>query len=286
MRNVLLERVADHVHWGKILTHVSSSAEGVTAHFSEGTSAVGSFLIGADGVRSAVRKSAFPDLHPLDFGGGAVYVKTTLTREIEERVSEKVLCGMVLAQECRRGTPLTLFAQPVRFQDREEGLPVDYIYWVLSAQKSLFGMEDAELLGLDADGASDVALELTKDWNGAVKALFELQDRDQTGCLRIASDDPKELGAKWTKAGRGRVTLMGDAAHVMSPTGSIGANSALKDAEVLVGLLRELGPCPEALTRYEDEMGKYAKETVEMSYGGAQKFFAVRPWEELDRLDL
>ncbi|MFC7734744.1 flavin-dependent oxidoreductase [Roseomonas sp. GCM10028921] len=53
----------------------------------------------------------------------------------------------------------------------------------------------------------------------------------------------------WT---RGRVTLLGDAAHPMYPVGSNGASQAILDARCLTDLLAS-GPVPEALRAYEAE---------------------------------
>ncbi|MBB5692503.1 flavin-dependent oxidoreductase [Muricoccus pecuniae] len=51
---------------------------------------------------------------------------------------------------------------------------------------------------------------------------------------------------------RGRVTLLGDAAHPMYPVGSNGASQAILDARCLTELLAS-GPVPEALRAYEAE---------------------------------
>ena len=51
---------------------------------------------------------------------------------------------------------------------------------------------------------------------------------------------------------RGRVTLMGDAAHPMVPRGSNGAGQAILDAECLAGLLARQS-VEEALRTYEGE---------------------------------
>jgi len=53
----------------------------------------------------------------------------------------------------------------------------------------------------------------------------------------------------WTQ---GRVTLLGDAAHPMYPTGSNGASQAIVDARTLARMLAEL-PVEEALAAYEAE---------------------------------
>jgi salicylate hydroxylase len=54
---------------------------------------------------------------------------------------------------------------------------------------------------------------------------------------------------RWT---RGRVTLLGDAAHALAPHHGQGANQSIEDAVVLAACLREVGPGPlaEAIARY------------------------------------
>ncbi len=54
----------------------------------------------------------------------------------------------------------------------------------------------------------------------------------------------------WT---RGRVTLLGDAAHPMYPIGSNGASQAILDARVLAREIQARGATPDALLAYEDE---------------------------------
>jgi 2-polyprenyl-6-methoxyphenol hydroxylase-like FAD-dependent oxidoreductase len=52
----------------------------------------------------------------------------------------------------------------------------------------------------------------------------------------------------------GRVALLGDAAHVMYPTGSNGASQAIVDARVLGAAMLEHGVTPDALRAYDAEL--------------------------------
>jgi 2-polyprenyl-6-methoxyphenol hydroxylase-like FAD-dependent oxidoreductase len=52
----------------------------------------------------------------------------------------------------------------------------------------------------------------------------------------------------------GRVALLGDAAHVMYPTGSNGASQAIVDARVLGAALLAHGMGPDALRAYDDKL--------------------------------
>jgi len=67
------------------------------------------------------------------------------------------------------------------------------------------------------------------------------------------------------------ITLMGDAIHSMPPTGGIGGNIALRDAELLTAKLASVQQGAqsllEAVHEYEAEMFKYAFEAVEFSVG-------------------
>ena len=52
----------------------------------------------------------------------------------------------------------------------------------------------------------------------------------------------------------GRVALLGDAAHVMYPTGSNGASQAIVDARVLGAAMLEHGATAEALRAYDEQL--------------------------------
>jgi 5-methylphenazine-1-carboxylate 1-monooxygenase len=68
--------------------------------------------------------------------------------------------------------------------------------------------------------------------------------------------------AFWT---RGRVTLLGDAAHPMYPRGSNGAGQAILDAKVLAGALARGTDWPRALQQYEGERLPATANVVRMS---------------------
>ena len=78
------------------------------------------------------------------------------------------------------------------------------------------------------------------------------------------------------------VTLIGDAAHVMSPTaGAAGATTAIRDAATLSRALSGQRSLVENVTEYEIEMRTYAKDVVMRSAVGGNYLFGMRPFEEL-----
>jgi 2-polyprenyl-6-methoxyphenol hydroxylase-like FAD-dependent oxidoreductase len=59
---------------------------------------------------------------------------------------------------------------------------------------------------------------LSSEWDPSLRSMLELQDDTQTAAFRILSTDPEIT----TRKPIAQVTLLGDAVHVMSPTGGGG----------------------------------------------------------------
>ncbi|KAJ5391451.1 Monooxygenase FAD-binding [Penicillium cosmopolitanum] len=79
----LLEHVPrESIHLGKKIIHAEADKNGVTLHFEDGSSVQGDVLIGADGIRSAVRKSFLPD-YRLRFSG-KVFMRSTFDASLVE----------------------------------------------------------------------------------------------------------------------------------------------------------------------------------------------------------
>lgn len=73
----------------------------------------------------------------------------------------------------------------------------------------------------------------------------------------------------WTE---GRVTLMGDAAHIMYPTGSNGASQAIVDARKLGRAFLDHGVGPAALAAYEAEMRPRMAAVIEANRGAGPDY--------------
>lgn len=112
-----------------------------------------------------------------------------------------------------------------------------------------------------ADGrVEDLAAEFV-GWDDRIGKLIAAATETKRWALYDRSPLPR-----WT---RGRLTLLGDAAHAMLPYYGQGANQAMEDAVVLALALRGVSAAevPEALLRYEEIRRPRASQVQEMSHG-------------------
>jgi 2-polyprenyl-6-methoxyphenol hydroxylase-like FAD-dependent oxidoreductase len=98
-----------------------------------------------------------------------------------------------------------------------------------------------------AVGHKQHLLGLFRGWHAPVEALIAATDEAAILHHDIHDLPPLE---RW---GMGRVTLLGDAAHAMTPNLGQGACQALEDAVVLARHLRGVANMPAALRAYETE---------------------------------
>jgi 2-polyprenyl-6-methoxyphenol hydroxylase-like FAD-dependent oxidoreductase len=195
----------------------------------------GSLLIGADGLHSAVRAQMHPDQPPINWGGAIMWRGTTPGVPIRTGAS---FVGLGTHRH-------RVVFYPISKPDPATGLAT--INWI------------AEITVDNSQGWT------SGDWNRKVDVdafihHFEGWNYDWLdvpAMLRGANEvfeypmidrDPIPT---WVD---GRAALIGDAAHVMYPTGSNGASQAVVDARVLGAALLDHGVTPEALRAYDTRL--------------------------------
>lgn len=200
--------------------------DGVTVSFRDGHVDRGAVLVGADGLRSAVRARLLGD-------GDPTYAGYTSWRGVAE-----IDLGDV-------GSSETWGA------GRRFGIvPIDggRTYW--------FATLDAPPGG---EGGAEALPALFAGWHAPIEELLRLTPREAVLRTDISDRPPSRT---W---GRGRVTLLGDAAHPMTPNLGQGACQAIEDAVVLAGCLAGSGDPRAALRRYESERMPRANRVVVMA---------------------
>ncbi|MEO8180700.1 MAG: FAD-dependent monooxygenase [Deltaproteobacteria bacterium] len=211
----------------------NADGSGVTARFANGVEARGDVLLGADGLRSVVRAHLFGAAPPR-------YAGYTAWRAAVSFAHAQLLPGISIGHGSQFGQ--------VPMADGQ-------VYW--------FATENGPP-GRKAPSAGWRAhlSERFGSWHAPIPEL--LAATPESAILHNDIFDRPPL-ASW---GKGRVTLLGDAAHPMTPNLGQGANQALEDAEALTECLAALAspsarPDPEpALRQYEQLRTERANSVV------------------------
>ena len=282
LRGVLIRGLEDCVEFGKEFVQFETTSDGVKVQFADGSEVEGCLLVGADGARSRVRKQLVPEHEIVDTGGRFIYGKTTITPQLLEKYGDRLSEGLSMVFDRTGEVTMSLIVEPVRFKDNEfrSDLPEDYVYWLILARGDHFDAEDEKLLRLPPDEAAALSRKSSADWHSSFHTLFELQDVAKASVIRIISVRPDI--PIWDSSKH--VTLIGDAAHAMSPTAGAGATTAIRDAATLSQVLSGQGSFVENVAKYESLMRAYAREVLNRSSKGGKLLFGMRPFEELKAL--
>ncbi|GAA3998647.1 NAD(P)/FAD-dependent oxidoreductase [Streptomyces plumbiresistens] len=227
--NAALHTEAAHrgvtIRHGASLASVQDGPDRVTAHFTDGSTATGDLLIGADGLNSTVRRTIAPATQPCYAGEYVFYGYTTNTSRIEEADAERIT--MVRGSAAAFGYAVS---------------PGGQTYW--------FARVAGERLAAD-----EIAHGTPGRWRDLLMPL--LRD-DATAAAGIVAATPDDIlvtnateiptGAPWRS---GRMLLVGDAAHAASPATGQGASMAMEDAVILAKALRDAPDTDTALSVYE-----------------------------------
>ena len=230
------EQAGAEMLYNKRLATVRETETEVTATFTDGTTATGDVLFGCDGIRSAVRRSVFPSTPEPKFTGlvnGGGYA-TVAPGVLEPRVQH-----MTFGRRAFFGAVA-----------RESGE-----VWLFSNLRW-----DREPTRGELDAIS------TEEWR---QRLLDQHAEDpfpipQT--IRTAD----EVWVSWPDYAmpdldrwhRGRVCLVGDAAHATPPHAGQGASLALEDALILARSLRDDATYEAAFQTFEAERKPRAEKLI------------------------
>lgn len=201
----------------------------------------GSLLVGADGLHSALRAQMYPDQPPIQWGGAILWRGVTRAAPIRTGSS---FVGLGTHKH-------RMVIYPISAPDAD-GLAT--INWI-------------------AEQTVDNSAGWEGDWNRKVDIArfihhfegWNYDWLDVPALIRGASEVfeypmiDRDPVPSWVD---GRVALLGDAAHVMYPTGSNGASQAIIDGRVLGAKLLAHGLTPRALAAYDAQLCQPVSELV------------------------
>ena len=235
LRDLLLGSLPEGaVRWGAKVTGarpVGGGRHEVT--LADGTVFTTDLLVGADGAWSRVRPLV-SDARPAY--AGVSFVEADLRdADVRHPVSAEVVGGgMLFALGAGRG-----------FLAHRETDGSLHVYTAVKAPEEWLDGIDFT----DTEAAKARVLEHFEDWDKGLRALVG----DADGALVPRRIHALPVGHRWARVPG--VTLLGDAAHLMSPFAGEGANLALLDgAELALALVAHPGDTEAALASYEERL--------------------------------
>ncbi len=193
--------------------------EGVTARFADGTERRGDILVGADGLHSSTREQLFGDGRP-------TYAGYTCWRGLAA-LEDGVLPP---------GLGFEAWGHGVRFAVQHCG--PGHVFWY-ATRNAPEGSPDGP------NGRKQDVLDTYTGWHEPIPTVIAATEG---GAILKNDISDREPIRRW---GRGRVTLLGDAAHPMTPNFGQGACQAMEDAAVLADCLAGASDVPASLRTYE-----------------------------------
>ena len=211
----------NRVQFCKRLVDIQQTSEGVTATFADGTQAQGDFLIAADGTHSIARRYVLGETPPRRYAG---YVNWNGLVALDESIA-----------------PASQWTTYIGEGKRVSLMPISH-------QRFYFFFDVPLAPGL-AENRETLKSDLTRyfaEWCPAVQKLIESIDPTTTNRVEIHDIEPFDQFVK------GRVALLGDAAHSTTPDIGQGGCAAIEDAWVLAEILssHSLG-IEDCLQRYQ-----------------------------------
>jgi 2-polyprenyl-6-methoxyphenol hydroxylase-like FAD-dependent oxidoreductase len=205
------------LHCGKRLVHIENGPAGrVTAHFADGTRAEGDILVGADGIHSSTRRLAIPEAPAPEYVGIVGIGGALPVSAVPELLPMHT-------------QSFTFTFGPSGFFGFSGGSAGEAMWWSNLPRPQPYG--DDELGSFDPRALRE---EMLERYGRYCRPIPELIART-SHIIAHNIFDVRSL-PRWHA---GRVILIGDAAHAVSPNAGQGASLALEDAMVLAKLLRD-----------------------------------------------
>lgn len=216
------------VEFGKTLTAVEETPLGVTLRFADGSERRADAVLGCDGIKSTVRRSMFPG-HPCT---NPTYTHKHAYRGLIPVEKATAALGPLLGQNSfmHLGPNGHVLTFPVN-----HGATLNVVAFYSDPNE----WTDSDRL--IREGTREQALADFADWGEPVRKLLSMCDE------KLPIWGIFDLGHPAPSFAKGRVAILGDAAHATSPHNGAGAGMGIEDAAVLSAILTS-----DAVSRPED----------------------------------
>jgi 2-polyprenyl-6-methoxyphenol hydroxylase-like FAD-dependent oxidoreductase len=213
------------VEYGKCLVDAQETGTGITARFADGSTASADILVGADGIRSAVRGLIDPNAPGPQFTG-VLGFEAVARHEVDAKP------GTMTFAFGKRGY---------------------YLYWPEPGGGTRWGANLPQERTMSLTEARAVP---ASDWLRTLRAAYADDDPGRDLMLTSSADELQVAGSlqimppvpHWH---RGRMVLVGDSAHAPSNSSGQGASLAIESAVQLARCLRDLPDVPSAYAAFE-----------------------------------
>ncbi|MFW2096172.1 FAD-dependent urate hydroxylase HpxO [Acinetobacter sp. ULE_I057] len=233
LQNMLMDEFGrDDIHLGKKMVALEQVDQHIKVQFADGSEVTTALLIGADGTHSLTRQYVLGEQVERRYAG---YVNWNGLVEISDNLAQADQWTTFVGE----GKRVSL-------------MPV-------ADQRFYFFFDVPLPVGLENSKAQYKILfkQYFKDWCQPVQNLIEAIDEQKTNRVEIHDIEP------FTQFYKGRVVIMGDAAHSTTPDIGQGGCQAMEDAIYLARALQinTLG-VEDALKRYQNKRNERANELV------------------------